>query len=365
MAVSTAYVSARQPEGAHGAVEDIRDSQRTVGAREADVQDRRDLGVILEVAKLHGRAAVDHHDDFVEVLLGKLDERTFVGAYAKRVLCPVCLGVDAGSAGVVVAALGAGTRDHHDCRVTVLGEAAGKVLARAALGHIGVKGGLVGHVRGREPGRTILVGNRLHPGRGVYRRGVLNGAQGLVDAGHGWVDIEAALLKRRDKVDGVLRGDRRAHLATQEGIHRAHAQERDLCPLGKRKGLTLVLHEDGALLANATAKVLVGLHEVVRRSDARRELVVCGLLGTCRPQRRVDGPSPGISDAMCARQPEAGRQRKGNSTAARDLLLFYPHPIAPSNCVIAGRTLAVAPATPRAAGLLGIRAVCCKKRCHI
>jgi len=68
---------------------------------------------------------------------------------------------------------------------------------------------------------------------------------------------------------------------------------------------------------------------------------------------------------MCARQPEAGRQRKGNSTAARDLLLFYPHPIAPSNCVIAGRTLAVAPATPRAAGLLGIRAVCCKKRCHI
>ena len=68
---------------------------------------------------------------------------------------------------------------------------------------------------------------------------------------------------------------------------------------------------------------------------------------------------------MHARQAEAGRQCEGHSTAARDLLLFYPHPIAPSNCVIAGRVATVAPATFRAASSSGICAVFRKKACHM
>jgi hypothetical protein len=90
---------------------------------------------------------------------------------------------------------------------------------------------------------------------------------------------------------------------------------------------------------------------------------VCSVLVVPSAESMVPLQESATPCAPC--QPKAGRQRKGNSTAARDLLLFYPHPIAPSNCVIAGSTSVIAPATRRTVSPSGIRAVLRKKSCHI
>ena len=335
--------------GAGAAAEDVGHAQHAVAAGEADPQDGVDLGVVLQVADLHGGGGVHQDDDVVAGLLGQLDGVPLVGGQSQRLLGAQTLG---DAAGQVVLGLGAGAGDDHDGGVAVVGEA---VLVAGVDGLDLADGGLAGVVDllrvlvgGVVVGLVELVVD-LHHGGVDVEAGALEvellagpGLHGLGDAGGDLTGGGVGVLGGVDGVgevgavlaQGLLQADVGAlGLHAEAGAHEGHvgadAQQGHVGAAGEGKALAVlgvVLQQDGALGGLPAVQVHGGLNEgggvagavLVEELGRGGELVVQGvLLGVVGDEHLAGGAQVGVDGAGVGLQDVTQDQGQGQGEAGQ------------------------------------------------
>ena len=302
--------------GRHGAVQHVRHAVEAVGAGEADPQDGVDARVVLEAADLHGVHGVDQHDDLVEVRLRLFDQGDLVLAQAQDV---AGLGLHALGqallAGVVGAALGAGTAHHHDGGVGIVLVILAEV--RVQRQHL-VHGELMGIV---VAGDLRVLGDDAAAEAGLGP--LLIGKELLVGRQGGGVQLEAPVLEALgDLHGGVAIGDGAAGGAVHRRVG-ADAQQGDLRVLRDGQRAALILQQGHRFLALADGEFLQPLESVfsslVVAHIVPGVLAVRGLGGhdhlAAGVEERVYGGAVGLQDAA-AHHRYGQHERKDQRQAA-------------------------------------------------
>ena len=139
-------------------------------------------------------------------------------------------------------------------------------------------------------------------------------AHGLIDRGHGGVNLETFLGESVHQVHLIGCADGGAHHTAEEGILAAHAKQRNI-GAGLQRQSTVVLEKHGAFLTDLLADGPVCFHQIIGIGIIRIVASVIDGFAACSAQALVNDAAPLIRYTAHAEHQQRQGQKQGRKTA--------------------------------------------------